>query len=93
MDTTLELEDCKMADVSTERLLGELTGTISGIKESLVRIERKQEDHAERMEEIVRAHDEVKAEAKMGIKILAAVATASSVGGASVHHLIQGLLK
>ena len=45
------------------------------------------------MEEIARDHSALKSEAKIGWKLLTGIAAATSVGGASVKHFLEQIIK
>jgi hypothetical protein len=85
--------------ISVERIVGLLEGQLQGIRDSQIRMEANLKDHMDREELVLSDHSarlgklEVgQAENKGNFKVLAAVASAASVGGASVKHLIEKIL-
>ncbi len=79
-----------------ERIVGQLQGQMEGIQASQKRIEESLHENtratskiADEVDALTIAVATIKAEAKMGWKLLTGIAALASVGGASVKHLLD----
>jgi len=79
-------------DGSVEMIIGEVRGQLSGIKESIDRLERHFDQHADKVDEIGKRLDDMESNVKMGWRILVVLGAAAGVGGAGAKHLMDKLL-
>ena len=75
-----------------ERMVGQLQGQLEGVLNSLSRIERDLESNTRSTQALADTVSTLKTEAKIGWKLLTGIAAATSVGGASVKHMLEKLL-
>ena len=75
-----------------ERMVGQLQGQLEGVLNSLNRIERDLDANTNATRDLADTVATLKTEAKIGWKLLAGIAAATSFGGASVKHLLERIL-